>query len=95
MGDCAAVIMLTPDRFARSYPPQWRLLEEFKQYGGGVICMAHPCGESPHGQLLAQMQGMSAEDARRQIADRTRRGRLPTARKAACLPWAYRAYGYR
>ena len=40
------------------------------------------------------MQGMIAEYARSQIADRTRRGRLHQARKAALLPWAYRAYGY-
>ncbi|HSF30714.1 MAG TPA: recombinase family protein [Candidatus Tectomicrobia bacterium] len=41
------------------------------------------------------MQGMIAEYERSQIADRTRRGRLHKARKAAFLPWAYRAYGYR
>jgi site-specific DNA recombinase len=41
------------------------------------------------------MQGMIAADERSQIADRTRRGRLHKARKAACLPWAYRVYGYR
>ena len=57
--------------------------------------MEHPFGDAPHGQLLAQMQGMIAEDARSPIADRTRRGRLPKARKAAFLPWASRAYGYR
>jgi DNA invertase Pin-like site-specific DNA recombinase len=52
-------------------------------------------GDSPHGQLLAQMQGMIAEYERSQIADRTRRGRLHKARKAEFLPWAYRVYGYR
>ena len=41
------------------------------------------------------MQGMIAEYERSQIVDRTRRGRLHKARKAAFLPWAYRAYGYR
>jgi len=41
------------------------------------------------------MQGMIAEYERSQLADRTRRGRLHKARKAECLPWAYRAYGYR
>lgn len=57
--------------------------------------MANPFGDSPHGQLLAQVQGMSAEYERSQIANRPRRGRLHKARKAECLPWAYRAYGYR
>src|SRR4029434_6911087 len=87
--------MLSPDRLARSYPQQWLLLEEFKQSGCRIIFMENPFGDSPHGQLLAQMQGMMAEYARSQMADRTRRGRLPKARKAAFLPWAYRAYGYR
>ena len=57
--------------------------------------MEHPFGDAPHGHLLAQMQGMMAEYERSQIADRTRRGRWHKARKAAFLPWAYRAYGYR
>jgi hypothetical protein len=38
---------------------------------------------------------MIAEYERSQIAARTRRGRLPKARKAECLPWASRAYGSR
>jgi site-specific DNA recombinase len=41
------------------------------------------------------MQGMIAAYDRSQMADRPRRGRLHKARKAALLPWAYRAYGYR
>jgi site-specific DNA recombinase len=57
-------------------------------------CMANPFGDSPHGQLLAQMQGMIAAYERSQIADRTRRGRLHKARKTAFLPWAYRVYRY-
>jgi site-specific DNA recombinase len=95
LGDFEAVIMLSPDRLARSYPHQWLLLEEFKKSGCRVIFMENPFGDSPHGQLLAQMQGMIAEYERSQIADRTRRGRLHKARKAEFLPWAYRAYGYR
>jgi len=95
LGDFEAVIMLSPDRFARSYPHQWLLLEAFKKSGCRVICMENPFGDAPHGHLLAQMQGMMAEYERSQIADRTRRGRLHKARKAEFLPWAYRAYGYR
>ena len=95
LGDFEAVIILSPDRFARSYPHQWVLLEEFKKYGCSVIFMENPFGDSPHGQLLAQMQGMIAEYERTQIADRTRRGRLHKAQKGEFLPWAYRTYGYR
>jgi site-specific DNA recombinase len=41
------------------------------------------------------MQGMMAADERRQMTERTRRGRVHKARQAACMPWAYRMYGYR
>jgi site-specific DNA recombinase len=93
-GDFEAVIILSPDRLARRYPHQWLLLEEFQKEGCRVIFMENPFGDSPHGQLLAQMQGMIAEYERSQIADRTRRGRLHKARKTEFLPWAYRVYGY-
>jgi site-specific DNA recombinase len=95
LGDLEAVIILSPDRLARRYPHQGLLLEECKKSGCRVIFMENPFGDSPHGQLLAQRQGMMAEYERSPIADRTRRGRLHKARKAECLPWAYRAYGYR
>jgi hypothetical protein len=38
---------------------------------------------------------MLAEEERRQIADRVRRGRWHNARKVAFLPWAHRACGNR
>lgn len=90
LGDFEAVIFLSPDRFARRDPHQWLLREEFKKYGCRVIFIHNPFGDSPHGQLLAHMQGMIAEYERSQIADRARRGRLHKARKAELLPWAYR-----
>lgn len=57
--------------------------------------METPFGDAPHGPLFAQRQGMIAAYERSQIVDRTRRGRLHKARKAALLPWASRAYGSR
>jgi len=95
LSEFEAVIILTPDRLARSYPHQWLLLEELKKASCPVIFVENPFGDSPHGQLLAQMQGMIAEYERSQIADRTRRGRLHKARKGEFMPWAYRIYGYR
>jgi site-specific DNA recombinase len=95
LGALEAVILLAPERLARRYPHQWVLLEELKKVGCGVICLANPFGDAPHGPLLAQMQGMMAAYARRQMTARTRRGRLHKARKAACMPWAYRMYGSR
>jgi site-specific DNA recombinase len=95
LGEFEAVIILAPDRFARSYPHQWVLLEEVKKVGCRVIFLANPFGDSPHGQLFAQRQGMMAEYERSQITERTRRGRLHKARKAEFMPWAYRIYGSR
>ncbi len=51
LGEFEAVIILAPDRLARSYPHQWVLLEELKKVGGRVIVLAHPFGDAPHGQL--------------------------------------------
>ena len=51
LGECEAVLILAPHRLARSYPHQWVLLEEVKKAGCRVIFLAHPCGDSPHGQL--------------------------------------------
>lgn len=95
LGEFEAVIILSPDRLARSYPPQWVLREALKKVGCRVIFLANPFGDAPHGQLLAQMQGMIAEYERSQIPERTRRGRLHKARKDAFMPWAYRIYGSR
>jgi site-specific DNA recombinase len=51
LGECEAVILLSPARLARRYPPQWLLLEEFKPYECRVMFMENPFGDSPHGQL--------------------------------------------
>jgi site-specific DNA recombinase len=95
LGEFDAVVMLAPDRLARRSPHQWLLLEELKKYGCAVIFLPNPFGDSPHGQLLAQMQGMIADYERGHIADRTRRGRWHKARKAELMPWAYRIDGDR
>lgn len=95
MGDVDAVVVLSPDRFARSYAHQWLLLEEFKKYHCQVMFVQTPFSDTPQGHLLLQVQGMIAEYEREQIRERTRRGRLAKARKGAFIPWAYKAYGLR
>ena len=95
LGACAAVILLSPERLARRDPPPWVLLAEGKKGGGRVICLAHPCGDAPHGPLGAPRQGRRAEAARRQLTERPRRGRVPKARTAAWMPGASRMYGDR
>ena len=94
-GEFDAVVVLSPDRFARNYAHQWLLIEEFEKLHVQLIFLQNPFGDTPQGKLLTQMQGMMAEYERAQILERTRRGRLEKARRGEFLPWAYRCYGYR
>jgi site-specific DNA recombinase len=93
-GEFDAVVVLSPDRFARNYAHQWLLIEEFAKLHVQLIFLQNPFGDTPQGKLLTQMQGMMAEYERAQILERTRRGRLEKARRGEFLPWAYRCYGY-
>src|SRR6266540_3156023 len=90
-----AVVVLSPDRFARNYAHQWLLIEELEKLQVQLIFLHNPFGDTPQGKLLTQMQGMIAEYERTQILERTRRGRLEKARRGEFIPWAYRCYGYR
>jgi site-specific DNA recombinase len=79
-GECDAVVVLCPDRLARNDAHQWLLIEAFAKLHTHVVFLPNPFGDSPQGTRLIQMQGMIAEDARAQILERTRRGRLEKAR---------------
>src|SRR5439155_27182329 len=70
-GEFDAVVILSPDRLARNYAHQWLLIEEFEKMNTQLIFLQNPFGDSPHGKLLTQMQGMIAEYERAQIAERT------------------------
>jgi site-specific DNA recombinase len=89
-GEFDAVLILSPDRLARHYAHQWRLIEEFETTHTQVIFLQNPFGDTPQGKRLTQMPGMIAEYDRAQIAERTRRGRLEKARRGAFRPWASR-----
>jgi site-specific DNA recombinase len=80
-GEFDAVVVLSPDRLARDYAHQWLLIEEFTKLHIQLIFLHHPCGDTPQGQRLTQMQGMIAEYERAQMLERTRRGRLEKARR--------------
>jgi site-specific DNA recombinase len=94
-GEFDAVVVLSPDRLARHYAPQWLLIEEFEKLQVQWIFLQNPFGDTPQGKLLTQMQGMMAEYERAQIHERTRRGRLEKARRGEFIPWAFRCYGSR
>jgi site-specific DNA recombinase len=93
-GACDAVVVLSPDRFARNDAHQWLLIEEFETLHVQRIVLQTPFGDTPQGTLLTQRQGMMAEEERAQMLERTRRGRLEKARRGALLPWASRCSGY-
>ena len=94
-GECDAVGLLSPDRLARNDAHQWLLIEEFEKLHIQPVFLHKPCGDTPQGKLLPQMQGMIAEYERAQILERTHCGRLEKARRGDFIPWAYSCYGYR
>lgn len=94
LGEFEAVLILDPDRLARSYPHQWFLVEELQKVNCPLIFLQNPLGDSPQGKLLAQVQGIIAEYERAQILERTRRGKLEKARRGDYLSWAPQTYGY-
>jgi site-specific DNA recombinase len=94
-GEFQAVLITAPDRLARRFVHQSRLLEELAQLGCPVIFLEHPMSQAPHDPLLLQIRGAAAEDERALIADRTRRGRLVKLRAGQLLPWVNTPYGYR
>ena len=89
------MVSVSPERLARPDAPQGLLIEEFETLHTPLIFLQQPFGESPQGTRLPHRQGMIAEYARAQMAERPRRGRLAKARPGACMPWAYPCYGYR
>ena len=94
-GACDAGGLVSPDRLARNDAHQWLLIEECTKLHTPGILLHKPFGASPPGTRRTPRQGMSAQYERAQRAERTRRGRLETARRGACMPWASQCYGYR
>jgi site-specific DNA recombinase len=94
-GDFDAVTVWSPARLARNYAHPGLLIEACEKLHVQLICLQNPCGDTPQGQLLPQRPGRIAEDERAQMLERTRRGRFETARRGACMPWAYSCDGYR
>ena len=92
-GACDAVVILSPDRFARHDAPPWLLIAECETLHVHLIFLQPPCGDTPQGQRLTLRPGMMAAYERAQMLERTRRGRLEHARRGAWLPWASRCSG--
>src|SRR5437763_13446953 len=84
-----------PDRLARNYAHQVLLLEEFLRAGVDVNFLNRELGKTPEDQLLLQMQGMIAEYERAKILERSRRGKLHSARAGKPSVLGRAPYGYR
>jgi len=88
------VLILAPDRLARSYGHQIMLLEEFQRKGCQPVFVHRPIGSGPDEDLLLQMQGVIAQYEHAKILERTRRGRLHRMR-CGDLVSGQRVFGYR
>jgi site-specific DNA recombinase len=87
--------VLSPDRLSRKYAYQVLLVEEFTRYGLEIVFLNNPIGPDPEETLLLQVQGMIAEYERAKILERSRRGKLHSARRGSINAMAGAPYGYR
>jgi len=93
-GTIDAVLVLTPDRFARNHAHQLVLVEEFQRLGVEILFINRPIAQPPEDQLLLQMQGVIAEFEREKIMERSRRGKLHKAKQGCVSVLAGAPYGY-
>jgi site-specific DNA recombinase len=94
-GESDRVLLTAPERLARHDGHQALLLEELGRGGCTVAFLDRPLGQDPHDQLLLPIRGAVAEDERRVLAERRRRGRQVKLRAGLLLPWTRAPYGYR
>ena len=85
----------SPDRLARKYAYQVLLVDEFQRCGVEVIFLNCKLGKTPEDELLLQVQGMVAEYERAKIMERSRRGKLHSARCGKVNAMSNAPYGYR
>ncbi len=88
------ILILNPDRLARKYIPQLRLVEECKKLGGPLPFVNRQSATAPEDQLLLQMQGVIAEYEREKIVERHRRGKLHKAHQGKVCVLSGAPYGY-
>jgi site-specific DNA recombinase len=87
--------VLAPDRRARSFPLQDRLLEELQGAGVDVVFRNRPLGQSPADERLLQVPGVLAEYERAKSKDRARRGQQYAARQGRVGVLSHAPDGYR
>ena len=92
-GHYEQVLILNPDRLARSYGHQILLIEEFGRAGCTPLFVQRPIGQGPDEDLLLQMQGVIAQYEHAKIQERTRRGKLHRMRRGELVN-GQRVFGY-
>jgi site-specific DNA recombinase len=90
--DC--VYVHSPDRLARKYAYQILLMDEFQKGGAKIVFLNRKIGDTPEDDLLLQVQGMMAEYERAKILERSRRGKLQSAKRGSVNVLGGAPYGY-
>jgi len=90
--DC--VYVHSPDRLSRKYAYQILLMDEFQKAGAKVVFLNREIGKTPEDDLLLQVQGMMAEYERAKILERSRRGKLQSAKRGSINVLGGAPYGY-
>ena len=76
----SAIIYYTADRLSRDAVDLMVLLREFRRSGVDILAVQNPPSDDPLGRAITFMQGTFAEVERREIAERTKRGKVATAK---------------
>jgi len=85
----------SPDRLARKFAYQILLMEEFQRGDVSVVFLNREISDKPEEQLLLQVQGIIAEYEGTKILERSRRGKMHSARAGSVSVFARAPYGYR
>lgn len=85
----------SPDRLSRKYAYQILLIDEFRRANVEVVFLNRQAAETPEDELLLQVQGVVAEYERAKIMERSRRGKLHSARHGSVNVLSGAPYGYR
>ena len=88
-----AVFVYSPDRLARDPLVLMMFIDRCEEAGVPLHFVEGPSGTSPEVRLLQYFFGYMAQNERRQIAERTMRGKIATAR-AGRMPTGTSLYGY-
>src|SRR5438128_2310356 len=71
-GQIEVVLVYSPDRLSRRYAYQVLVLDEFARHGVEVVFLQAPRAETPEDVLLVQFQGITAEEVKAKMTERTR-----------------------